>query len=285
MQATVDAQPGSEKTESPRQRRVIQSLDRGLVILESAAKASRPVALSELAALFGIDRSSAFRLADTLKRRGFLACPRNSNGYVLGPAMWRLAQAYDWSQALIRAARPALQALADESKETAHLAIREGDEALFIDNVLGGHLITVSGQVGELVPLHCTAHGKALLADYDTAQLRALLGGRPLKAYTPHTITSVERLAESCADIRAQGYIADESEYQDTLRCVAAPVRDRDGSVIGSIGISAPAARMPEQIRGVRAEQVLKAAQEIHTALSTPARRGSAAAKFQSQAR
>lgn len=251
-----------------------------MIILESAAKAGRSVSLSELASLFGIDRSSAFRLADTLKRRGFLACPRNTNGYVLGPAMWRLAQAYDWSQALVRTARPFLQWLADQSNETAHLAIREGDEALFIDNVLGGHLITVSGQVGELAPLYCTAHGKALLADYDFAQLRTLLGTRPLKAYTPCTITSVERLAETCAEIRAQGYIADESEYQDSLRCVAAPVRDRDGSVIGSIGISAPAARMPEGLRGVRAEQVLRAAHEIHVALSTPARRASAAANL-----
>jgi IclR family transcriptional regulator, acetate operon repressor len=278
LQALGDAQ--LERAESPRQRRVIQSLDRGLIILESVAKAGRPVSLAELASLFGIDRSSAFRLADTLKRRGYLACPRNSNGYVLGPAMWRLAQAYDWSQALVRVARPFLQVLADQANETAHLAIREGDEALFIDNVLGGHLITVSGQVGELAPLHCTAHGKALLADYDAAQLRTLLGGRPLRAYTPHTVTSVERLAEFCAEIRANGFIADESEYQDSLRCVAAPIRDRDGGVIGSIGISAPATRMPEEVRGLRAEQVLRAAQEIHAALSAPARRASAATNF-----
>jgi IclR family transcriptional regulator, acetate operon repressor len=276
LQALADTQ--LERTESPRQRRVIQSLDRGLIILESAAKAGRAISLAELASLFGIDRSSAFRLADTLKRRGFLACPRNSNGYVLGPAMWRLAQAYDWSQTLIRVSRPFLQTLADQANETAHLAIREGDEALFIDNVLGGHVITVSGQVGELVPLYCTAHGKALLADYDAAQLRALLGSRPLKAYTPQTVTSVDSLAEACADIRANGFIADESEYHDSLRCVAAPVRDRDGAVIGSIGISAPATRMPEEVRGLRAEQVLRAAQEIHMALSAPVRRVAAAA-------
>jgi len=257
---------------------VIQSLDRGLIILESAAKAGHPVSLTELASFFGIDRSSAFRLADTLKRRGFLACPRDSNGYVLGPAMWRLSQAYDWSQALVEIAHPSLQSLADETNETAHLAIREGDEALFIDKVLGGHLITVSGQVGELVPLHGTAHGKALLADYDAAQLRALWGGRPLKAYTPHTITSVEGLAESCAEIRSQGFVTDDGEYQDSLRCVAAPVRDRDGSVIGSIGISAPAARIPVELRGIRARQVLKAAGEIHAALNVPAGRDSAAA-------
>jgi IclR family transcriptional regulator, acetate operon repressor len=256
----------------PRRRPVIQSLDRGLVILEAVAKSTHPVSLNELAEIFGIDRSSAFRLADTLKRRGFLACTQNSRGYVLGPSTWRLAQMYDWNGTLVKVARPFLQFLATQTGETAHLAIREGAQALFIDNVVGSHLITVSGQVGEFVPLHATAHGKALLADYSAAELRALLGGGPLQSHTPQTITSVERLAEVCAQLRTQGFILDDSEYQETLRCAAAPVRDRDGAVIGSIGISAPAARMPEQLRLVRAGQVLKVARDIRTALSTPAR-------------
>jgi DNA-binding IclR family transcriptional regulator len=92
-------------------------------------------------------------------------------------------------------------------------------------------------------------------------------------------------LAEVCAQIRSQGFVLDEREFQDALRCVAAPVRDHDGAVIAYIGISAPAARMPEQLLSVRAGQVLEAAGEIHAALSMPARRGSSAANCQSQAR
>lgn len=278
MQAPVDTTLNTENNVRTRRRSIIQSLDRGLVILESVAKSGHAVSLAELAQLFDIDRSTAFRLADTLKRRGFLSCPRNSKGYALGPSMWRLAQACDWNDTLVKISRPFLQFLANQTRETAHLAIREGREALFIDNVLGNHLITVSGQVGELVPLHCTAHGKALLADYDGAQLRVLLGGGQLKGYTEQTITSLDRLTEACAHIRSQGYVMDDSEYQLALRCVAAPVRDHDGEVVGSIGISAPVERMPEHLRGIRAMQVLKAAHDIHAVLSMPARRSSAAA-------
>lgn len=254
---------------------MIQSLDRGLVILELVTKSERPVSLAELAELFGIDRSSAFRLADTLKHRGFLGRARNSNGYVPGPSMWGLVQAHNWNRTLVKIARPHLRRLATQTKESAHLAIREGDEALFIDNVPGKHLITV----GEMVPLYCTAHGKALLADYTAEQLRALLGRRPFKAYTPRTVTSVERLSEVCTLIRSQGFVIDESEYYESFRCVAAPVRDGDGSVIGSVGISAPATRMPDDLLGFRADQVVEAAQKIQVALGMPTRRGSAAPK------
>jgi IclR family transcriptional regulator, acetate operon repressor len=285
MQASIDTEVVSDSKTPARRKTTIQSLDRGLVMLESVAKSGHAVSLPELADLFGIDRSSAFRLADTLKRRGFLSSPGGSKGYILGPSMWRLAQTYDWSQSLVKVARPYLQWLASQTRETAHLAIREGDEALFIDNALGNQLITVSGQVGDRVPLYCTAHGRALLADYDAPQLLRLLGARPMKSYTPHTITSVERLAESCAELRAQGYVADDREYQDALRCVAAPIRDRDGAVIGSIGISAPLVRMPEQQCSIRAEQVMRAAQQVHAALSTPSRRVSTAGNWHSRVR
>lgn len=275
MATSLAVDANSETAGCSRRKPAVQSLDRGLVILESVAKSGHPVSLAELAELIGIDRSSAFRLADTLRQRGFLACPGPVKGYVLGPAIWRCAQACDWSQTLIRIARPQLRWLANQTGETAHLAVREGDRALFIDTVLGNHLLTVSGQVGEQVPLYCTAHGKALLADYDEVQLKRLLGERPLKSYTQQTNTSIEKLAGICEQVRSQGFVLDEADYQEALRCLAAPVRDAGGSVIGSIGISAPASRMPQELRGVRASQVVKAAMEIQTALSVPARRSS----------
>lgn len=71
--------------------RSIQSLDRGLVILEAVAKSPGPVSLRELTVLLGIHRSSVFRLANTLKRRGFLAYPRGQKRYVLGPSILRLS--------------------------------------------------------------------------------------------------------------------------------------------------------------------------------------------------
>jgi len=241
----------------------IQSLDRGLIILEAVANSSMPVSLSELTGVLGIDRSSVFRLANTLKRRGFLAYPAGRKDYILGPALWRLSHHYDWGTMLIRVSREQLKLLASETNETAHLAVREGKQALFIDHATANHVIAVSGQTGESVPLYCTAHGKALLADLEQHDLISLFGNGPLRAYTKQTIVTLPQLARACAQIRALGYSSDDGEMQEGVRCVAAPIRAQNGVVVGSIGISAPAIRFPKDRYPVCAEQVQAVAAEI----------------------
>src|SRR5689334_22858475 len=119
----------------------VQSLDRGLRILEAIAKSANPVKLTEMAALLGVDRSSAFRLAGTLKRRGFLTCPPGRKDYILGPALWRLSRQFDWSGTLLKISHEQLKWLAAETGETAHVAVREARQALFIDHVASTHVI------------------------------------------------------------------------------------------------------------------------------------------------
>jgi IclR family transcriptional regulator, acetate operon repressor len=241
----------------------IQSLDRGVIILEAVGRSGNPVSLTELTDLLGIDRSSAFRLANTLKRRGFLANPSGRKDYILGPSIWRLSRRYDWSKMLIAVSHEHLKSLAARTMETAHLAVKEGKQALFIDHAAVTHMIAVSGQTGELVPLYCTAHGKALLADLGKRELEALFGAAPLRAYTAQTIGSIDRLARSCAEINARGFATDDAEFQEGIRCVASPIRGRDGVIVGSIGISAPQTRFPKERYPECAAQVVEVAQAI----------------------
>jgi DNA-binding IclR family transcriptional regulator len=221
----------------------IQSLDRGLTIVKVVALSPQPVSVGHISELLEIDRSSAFRLAQTLRRRGFLACPTGRKDYVLGPAIWTLSRQYDWSKMLVRVAHEQLKLLASELNETAHLAVREGKSALFIDSANASHVIAVAGQTGELVPLYCTAHGKALLADADERDLIAQFGRGPLQRYTPTSIGTIKALAAECSEIKKRGFAMDEAEYNPGMRCVAAPIRVTDGSIVGAIGISAPDSR------------------------------------------
>lgn len=262
MALTTVTKGQKRKTET-RETPSIQSLDRGLLILEAVGKSPEPVTLSQLAAMLDIDRSSAFRLANTLKRRGYLANSSAGREYVLGSSVWRLSRRYDWSKMLASVAHGPLKTLASETNETAHLAVREGRRALFIDHVTSSHVITISGQTGELVPLYCTSHGKALLTDFEERDLVNLFGAKPLKAYTKNTVQSIRSLAEECASIRKRGFATDESEYLEGVRCLAAPIRDRDGAVIASIGISAPAARFAREREREVAEKVLTVATQI----------------------
>jgi IclR family acetate operon transcriptional repressor len=259
---------------APAQTPFIQSLDRGLTILQAVANSRQPVALGDLAKLLDIDRSSAFRLAQTLRRRGFLSTPPGRKDYILGSAIWTLSRQYDWSNMLVHVAHNDLKALAAGINETAHLAIREGKNALFIDSAHATHVIAVAGQTGELVPLYCTAHGKALLADADEAELKNLFGAGPLEKQTKTTISSLGVLAKECREIRERGYATDEAEFRNEMRCVAAPIRLLDGTIVGSIGISAPSTRFAKEQYPSHARQVLKVAKNIGTLLSAAAASG-----------
>jgi DNA-binding IclR family transcriptional regulator len=247
----------------------IQSLDRGLFILEAVAKSSDPVPLGDLTELLGIDRSSVFRLANTLRRRGFLANPSGKKDFILGPSIWRLSRQCDWGNMLITLCHDHVKALAIKTGETTHLAVREGRQSLFIDHHAStNQMVVVSGQTGEFGPLYCTAHGKALLADFGLSDLKALFGTMSFPQHTPRTLVSIQQLAKACARIKADGFAFDDGEYIEDVRCLAAPVRDRDGMVVASIGISAPQSRFPKERCPIAARQVTDVALHIGTLLS-----------------
>lgn len=244
----------------------IQSLDRGLAILEIVGKARRPVSTAELTPSLGLDRSSVFRLANTLKLRGFLA-QLPSKEYVLGSAVWRLAGSFQWSQGLTQLAREQVAALAADTGETTHLAVREGRLAVFIDHELTAQPVGVSVGSGRGEPLHCTAVGKALIADFDQQSLRELLGDDPLSAPSKRTIRTIPKLATECQKVQKQGFAVDNEEFHKGVRCLAAPIRDASGQIVAAIGISAPIERLSEARCKKVVLEVKRAAAEISAKL------------------
>ena len=241
----------------------IQSLGRGLTILEAVAESTEPVALKQLTGLLGIDRSSVFRLANTLRQRRFLANPDGRKEYILGPSVWRLSRKYG-RNVLITLCREHLRTLSATTGETAHLAVRDGAKALFIDcHVATGQVLTVSGQTGELVPLYATAHGKALLADFDLAELESLLGAALARPHQAHGDGRRRARAHGVAASPAAATPPTTAEFLEGLRCVAAPIRDQDGVVVASIGISAPSSRFPKAMYSVVGRQVADIARAI----------------------
>ena len=220
----------------------VQSLDRGLLILEFVARAQQPASLADLTRLLAIDRSNAYRLANTLVLRGFLAQVPGGKEYVLGPAVGRLSSRFQWPK---QVAREQVLALAARTGETTHLAILEGNQALLLDHESCGQPVGVSASSGHCEPLHVTAVGKALIVDYDEAQLLALYGGPMLPRWTQRTILSVPELAEECRRCRDRGFAVDDEEFHEQVCCIASPIRDVSGGVVASIGISAPASRLP----------------------------------------
>jgi IclR family acetate operon transcriptional repressor len=247
----------------------IQSLDRGLAILEAVAASSEPVPLKHLTDLIGIDRSSVFRLANTLRQRRFLANPQGSRDYILGPTAWRLSRRYGRS-VLGTFFHQHLRELATNIGETSHFAVREGGQAFFVaHHTPTGQVVSVAGQTGELAPLHCTAHGKALLADFQLADLKELFGRTPLHAYSRNTVTSLAGLARICRRTRADGYAIDDGEYLSEVRCVAAPIRDPQGEIMASVGISSPMTRLHGTLMARAVADVVATARAVSASLAS----------------
>jgi IclR family transcriptional regulator, KDG regulon repressor len=224
----------------------IQSLDRGLRILEFVASRERPVKLAELAKLLEVEKSSVHRLAETLADRGYLARDPEAQGYVLHDKIFELAGKLAARRRIQECARKFLRELAQKTGETAHLAIRGHDGVVFVDHEFGNQTVAVTSQSGSSEPFHCTALGKALLAGCSEKEIQDLAGPSGFKRYNSRTITRAEKLADCGRKVLTQGWAVDDEEYRSGVRCLAAPVMDFRGRVVAAIGISGPVERMPE---------------------------------------
>ena len=93
--------------------------------------------------------------------------------------------------------------------------------------------------------LNCTASGKAMLSHMPEEFIDEYLAS-PQTAKTEYTIVDPEKMRDELTKIRLRGYAIDDEEYAIGLRCVAVPILDNDGSVLGAMSVSGPSARFTE---------------------------------------
>jgi DNA-binding IclR family transcriptional regulator len=204
----------------------------------------------EIAAACSMSRPTAYRLLTTLMSRGFVRADSNYN-YSLGTKLISLGKNVLDGIDLQELARPHLHTLCVHSNETANLSILDGTELLYIgkeespQNSQNPVFVQMSTKIGTRLAPHCSAMGKAILANLSAAELQALLTQTiPLKSYTGNTITNLDTLGHELERIRQHGYAIDDREVDDGTRCVAAPVFDSSGRVIASMSIAGPAYRL-----------------------------------------
>jgi IclR family KDG regulon transcriptional repressor len=216
----------------------IQSLARGLKILDFLAQAQDGISVTELAARLGVDKGSASRLIATLASYGYAEKDPVTRRYYLGSHVVSLSRSLLERLPLREVARPFLRRLMEMTGECAHMAVYSQGKALYIDQVESPATLRVNVQVGQMAPLHCTALGKVLLAFGDLS----LPAG--LEAFTPNTLVDPSYLHANLEQARRQGYAVDNEEYDIGVRCIAAPIYGFQGKLAGAIGISGPASRM-----------------------------------------
>jgi IclR family acetate operon transcriptional repressor len=238
----------------------VQSVDRALGLLSRLAESGEAQGVSQLAASTGLPPGTVHRLLASLLASGYVR--RENTRYAVGMAAVRLADA--GRQALSRRARPLLQRLAEQSRETANLAVMEGDEVVYVDQVASPERLRMFAAVGRRVPPHSTAVGKAILATEDEQRVRDLVDSTGLPTRTPRTITTLEDLLLALAKTREQGYAVDDEEEELGVRCVAVAVRDpASGAPVAALSLSGPRERVSIEAASALAVMLTSAAVEL----------------------
>ncbi len=239
------------------------AVDRALSILEAIAARDNGLTNAEISRRLEVPKSSASYILRTLERRGYLRRDNETNKYRLGLRVLNLSRGALQGVDIREIGLPALQQLMERTHLTAHIAVFDQGEAVYVEKVEAPSFVRMNTWVGRHMPIHCTSVGKALVAWLPETEVKTLLKERGMEKRTSKTIVHSVKYLEELARVRELGYAVDEEENDHGVRCVAAPVFDGMGKVIASIGVSGTTTQNPLETLPKIAEFVKEAARKI----------------------
>ena len=256
-------EPNIDDEVEDRARGGVQSLGRAFAILEQVARHREGIGLAELSKLVGLHNSTTFHLAKTMVSLGYIRQERETKRYRVGRPLFALAASALDEIEMVNVATPIMEDLSRETGETSHFAVRMGDSVVVIARTSGPGAFQLTDRVGVVRPAHCTALGKIILAALRPDQLKRFLERVDLTPSTKKSITDPAVLLREIAEIRRSAVAIDDGEFNPEVRCIAVPVYNFTGDVVGALGVSGPVWRMTDQLMQSRAKSVKAAASRL----------------------
>lgn len=222
-----------------------QSLKKGIEALLFLAS-RKSVGVTELADELQINKSTAFRILDTFLEADMAEKNKETLKYKLGPAILRLSEQYYKNFNIIAAAKPLMERLAADIRESVHLCVCSNNKAVVIEQIMSDSRLVVNAKIGNSEPLHCSAVGKCLLAFAPPEDREKMLSNVSFDVFTEKTISSKQRMLEEMENVRRKGYAIDDGELSADIKCVAVPVFF-NGVCGYSLGTSGALTRMTQE--------------------------------------
>lgn len=241
------------------------TVEKALTLIEAMARSPGPIGVSQLGRELSLNKSTVYRLLDTLCRQGFAQQDPETGRYALTVKLWELGVGVVQGLGLRQAARPVLEREAAETGESTLIAILQEGEALIMDKVDSQQSLQISSPLGGRVLLANASIGRALLAFQPPEVIAAV--AEAFKPLTPYGIQTKEALLRDLELVRSEGVSMAIDEWAVGVAGVASPVRDRTGLVTAAFCISGPTARLgPDRLPALK-ERCVKAAEAVSQAM------------------
>lgn len=260
---TVRAMAPAPESERPQS---LQSLERGMAVIQVFSRERPALTLSEVANLTGITRATARRILLTLEKLGHV----RSDGRLFSPTprLLTLGWAYLSSLNLSELALPLMEQLVEETHESCSAATLDPPDVVYVARVPTRRIMSITLSVGTRLPAHCTSMGRVLLAALPPERLDAYFKAKPLEPWTPRTITDGERLRAVLDETRQRGWALVDQELEVGLRSVAAPIR-RGEETIAALNVSSAVSRVSlDELRRRILPPLIATADSISVALT-----------------
>jgi DNA-binding IclR family transcriptional regulator len=244
----------------------VTSVLRALDVLEFLAQQGGAGRVSDIAAALRCSKNTAFRLLKTLQQRGYVRQADDAS-YELTFKLLNLGECVLRTTDLHAVARPYLEALNQQCRETVSLGILDGHEIVYLDRVLGTQ------------PYHTSYSVGARTTEYEAFSPGPIVDGiieAGLAPKTDNTITDPERLRADLRMTVTRGYAYDNQESVLGIRCIAAPVFDRKKDVVAAISVSALAARVTDGYAETLAGKLISTTAALSARLGYPGALGNA---------
>jgi DNA-binding IclR family transcriptional regulator len=209
-----------------------------LGILEAFTEDRTLLTLSEISARTGLPLTTTHRLVSELTKGGALERDADRR-YRIGLRLWEIASLAPRSVGLRESALPFLEDLYEATHQHAQLAVLDGHDVVYLERISGRNAVEVISRVGGRLPPHATGVGLVLLGYADRALQEEVLA-KPLRRYSPKTISSANELRRALADVRRDGFAISEGQIGLNAVSVAAPIFGPDDTVIAALSVVVP---------------------------------------------
>lgn len=242
---------------------LIPGLERGLNILLELSRSDRELSFADICTRVDVPKATVYRAVQTLEYMGFIKRHEATGLYSLGVNVLRLGFEYVASLDVVQVGQPVIEQLRDRTGCSSHIAVRDGQDVIYVARVSAANATIRRVSVGSRLPAHRTALGRVLLSDLSRQAFDALYPNEHLPDNSPGSPGTREALWNLIQEDRERGYVISDSFFQLGISSIAYPVFNHENDIEAVVSIMVPVHEIPVEDRDRLRAFVAEAANTI----------------------